>query len=154
MIRYDVDKGYATMQATPAVVVLALAATPSPLVEAWCAEDSELGKVGEKRGRRVIRYTAADDLSDPGTIRNALNDIRTRRAVHLHGSIPCTPWTSWQRINLCQAAPETRDRIMAERAASLEYVKTFERLGKATLARGGSVSLSGLATATGGRRRS
>ena len=140
MIRYDVDKGYATIQATPAVVVLALAATPSPLVEAWCAEDSELGKVGEKRGRRVIRYTAADDLSDPGTIRNALNDIRTRRAVHLHGSIPCTPWTSWQRINLCQAAPETRDRIMAERAASLEYVKTFERLGKATQARGGSVS--------------
>ena len=140
MIRYDVEKGFATMQPAPAVVVLALAATPSPLCEAWCAEDSELGRVGERRGRRVIRYTAADDLSDPDTIRNALNDIRTRRAVHLHGSIPCTPWTSWQRINLARASQETRDRISAERATSLAYVRTFERLGRATLARGGSVS--------------
>ena len=55
IIRYDIDKGYAKCLATPAVVVLALAATFSPLVEAWCAEDSELGKVGELRGRRVIR---------------------------------------------------------------------------------------------------
>ena len=59
MIKYDVERGYAVVQDQPAVVVLALAATFAPLVEAWCAEDSELGKVGELRGRRVISRTRA-----------------------------------------------------------------------------------------------
>ena len=55
MIQFDFDKGHAVVHDQPAVVVLALAATFAPLVEAWCAEDSELGKVGELRGRRVVR---------------------------------------------------------------------------------------------------
>ena len=142
MIEYDVDKGYAVVQDQPAVVVFALAATFAPLVGAWCAEDSELGKVGELRGRRVIRYTAADDLSNPGTIKRALGDIRSRSGVHLHGSIPCTPWTACQMINLSlsNAKPETRERVLSDRQESLEYVGTFGLLGKATLARGGSIS--------------
>ena len=140
MIRYDIDKGYAKSLATPAIVVMALAATFAPLLEAWCADGNKLGKVEKFSGRRVTRYTAADNLSDPSTIMRAMNDIRTRRRVLLHGSIPCAIWTAWQRINLCQAAPGTSDRIMTERTVSLEYVKTFERLGEATLARGGSVS--------------
>ena len=56
MIEYDVDNGYAVVHDQPAVVLLGRAATCAPLVEAWRAEDSELGKVGELRGRRVIRY--------------------------------------------------------------------------------------------------
>ena len=88
----------------------------------------------------MIRYTASDDLSCPATIKRAMGDIRSRSAVHLHGSIPCTPWTAWQRINLRTARPETRERILSDRHASLEYVKTFVRLGRATLSRGGSVS--------------
>ena len=70
MIKYDVEKGHATLVDPPAVVVLALAATPMPLLEAWCAPDSELGVVGEKRGRQVIRYTREDDLL-PSTIKRA-----------------------------------------------------------------------------------
>ena len=138
MIKYDIDKGYATVDDPPAVLVLGLAA--APLVEAWCSAESELGRVGEKRGRRVIRYTEADDLSNPDTVKRALRDIRARRGTHLHGSIPCTPWTAWQRVNLVKAKAETRDRILAEREASLGYVRTFLRLGRAVKARGGSVS--------------
>ena len=89
MIKYDVEKGYAVLHDQPAVVVMAMAS--APLVEAWCAEDSELGTVGEIGGRRVIRYTASDDLSQQATVQSALRDIRSRRGTHLHGSIPCTP---------------------------------------------------------------
>ena len=88
----------------------------------------------------MIRYTRDDDLSKPATITRALKDVRTRRGTHLHGSIPCTPWTSWQRINLHKARPETRERILKERAESLKYVATFQRIAKAALSRGGSVS--------------
>ena len=131
---------YAVVHDQPAVVVSFLAATISPLVEAWCAEDGELGKVGELRGRRVIRYTGPDGSSNPSTIKRALDDIRSRSGIHLHGSIPCTPWTAWQRINPSNAKPETRERTLSDRHVSLGYVKTFGRLGKATLARGRSIS--------------
>ena len=99
MVNYAVDKGHAVVHDQPAVVVLALAATFAPLAKAWCAEDCELGKVGELRGRRVIRYTLSD------------------------------------------------------RQASLEYVKTFGRLGKATIAEVGPSPSSGLSTSRSGRRR-
>ena len=79
-------------------------------------------------------------MSNPDTVKRALRDIRARRGTHLHGSIPCTPWTAWQRVNLVKAAAETRDRILADREASLGYVRTFLRLGMAVKARGGSVS--------------
>ena len=138
MIKYDAEKGYAVVHDQPAVVVMALAA--APLVEAWCAEDSELGRVGELRGRRVIRYTAADDLSKQSTVQIALREIRSRKGTHLHGSIPCTPWTAWQSINLKKAKPETKERIMKDRETSLDYVRTFGRLVRAVIARGGSVS--------------
>ena len=49
-IKYGVENGYAVVQDKAAVVVMALAAPFAPLVGAWCAEDSELGKVGELRG--------------------------------------------------------------------------------------------------------
>ena len=135
MVKYDVDKGYAVVHEQPAVVVLALAATFAPLVEAWCAEDSELGKVGELRGRRVIKFTQP-----------AIRPTRAQASVLLTTSARgaaftcvvafcvCTPWTAWQRINLSNAKPETRERVLSDRQVSLEYVKTFGRLGKATLA--------------------
>ena len=52
----------------------------------------------------------------------------------------CTPWTSWQRLNLHRGSPATKARIARIREQSLEWVKTFTRLGKTTLAGGGSVS--------------
>ena len=113
MVKYDVENGYAVVHDQPAVVVMALAA--APLVEAWFAEGSELGKVGEIRGRRMIRYTVADDLSKQSTVQEALREIRSRKGAHLHGSIPCTLWTAWQRINLQRARPETKERTMKDR---------------------------------------
>ena len=78
MILYDMSHGLAKITDVPAVVVLAMTATHMPLLEAWCASDSELGVVGQRRGRQVIRYTRDDDLSKPATITRALKDVRTR----------------------------------------------------------------------------
>ena len=117
---------------------MALAA--APLMEAWCAEDSELGKLGEIRGRRLIRYTVADDLPKQSTVQEALREIRSRKGTHLHGSIQCTLWTAWQRINFQRAKPETKERIMKDRATTLDYVRTFGRLERAVIARGICVS--------------
>ena len=137
-VRYDVKKGFARLVVAPAVVVFGAAA--APLVETWCDKESPLGTVGDVMGRKVYRFTAEDDLSSPATIQRALQTTRGNPGSHLHGSLPCTPWTSWQRLNLHRGGPETKARIARIREQSLEWVKTFTRLGKATLAGGGSVS--------------
>ena len=84
------------------------------------------------------------DLSSSATIQRALQTTRGNPGSHLHGSLPCTPWTSWQRFNLHRGGPATKARIARIREQSLEWVKTFTRLGKATLAGGGSVSFEWL----------
>jgi len=105
-VRHDVKKGFARLVVAPAVVVFGAAA--APLVETWCDKESPLGTVGDVMGRKVYRFTAEDDLSSPATIQRALQTTRGNPGSHLHGSLPCTPWTSWQRLNLHRGGPASR----------------------------------------------
>eukprot|EP00972_Heterocapsa_arctica_P105711 15573934-Heterocapsa_arctica.AAC.1 len=139
-VRYDIKKGYAKLTAAPAVLLFALAATKSPLVEGWCSPTSSLGEVGEALGRRVIRLTEADDMSDEKTVKFAMKEAKENPGCHLHGSLPCTPWTSWQRLNLRKATEAKKASLMQSRILSMEFVVTFTRLAKSVLAKGGSVS--------------
>ena len=137
-MRYDVQKGYARLVVERAIVVFGAAA--APLVETWCGKESPLGTVGDVMGRKVYRFAAEDDLSNSATIQRALQTTRGNPGSYLHGSLPCTPWTLWKRLNLHRGSQATTDRITRIREQSLEWVKTFTRPGKATLAGGGSVS--------------
>lgn len=138
-LRYDISKGFARVQAV--LVCYALAAMcRSPLLEAFCSEHSMLGVVGERLGREVLRYTESKDLADEHHVSEALRALRERPGAHIHGSLPCTPWASWQRLNLKKGKPKVVQRILRARELSLLYVCNFERLGKAVLAKGGSVS--------------
>ena len=76
------------------------AAMVAPLLEAWCDEKSPLGEIGMDFNREVFRFTEKDDLSLPDTVKKAHQVIRQHPGCHLHGSLPCTPWSSWQRMNL------------------------------------------------------
>ena len=96
--------------------------------------------MGDVMGRKVYRFTADDDLSSSAKIQRALQTTRSNPESHLHGSLPCTTWRSWQRLSLHRGGPATKARITRIREQSLEWVKTFTRLGKATLAGGGSLS--------------
>jgi hypothetical protein len=73
-------------------------------------------------------------------VKRAMKLIRSVPGSHLHGPIPCTPWTSWQRLNLANGTPALRACISKAREQSLAWVMTFIRLGKATLAGGGPLS--------------
>ena len=115
-------------------------AAAAPLVETWCDKESPLGTVSDAMGRKVYRFTAEDDLSSSATILRALQTTRGNPGFHLHGSLPCTPWASRQRLNLHRGSLATKARIACIREQSLEWVKTYTRLGKTTLAGGGSVS--------------
>ena len=129
---------YARLVVEPAIVAFGAAA--APLVETWCDKESPLRTVGDVMGRKVYRFAAEDDLSNSATIQKALQTTRCNPGSHLHGSLPCTPLTSWQRLNLHRGSQATKARTARIREQSLEWLKTFTRLGKATLTGGGSVS--------------
>ena len=139
-IRYDIFKGFAKVAPEGLVVVMAVTAVRAPLLEGWCAPDSALGKTGERCGRRVLRYTEKEDLSKAETVNAAAREVRNHPGCHLHGSLPCTPWSSWQKLNLARASDAAKEKIYKSRKQSLEFIDSFTRIAKVALARGGSVS--------------
>ena len=65
------------------------------LVEVCCAPDSNLGNVSsEFRGVTVIRVDEKADWSLPRTVKRIRDDIIAKPGTSLHGSRPCTPWTT------------------------------------------------------------
>ena len=72
----------------------------APLIEAQCSEDSPLGKTGDalKPARNVVRFTVKEDLSRECIILGALEEVGKHKGTHFHGSLPRTPWSSWQRL--------------------------------------------------------
>ena len=116
------------------------AALAAPLLEGWCDSQSSLGEAGESFGREVIRFTEREHLSRPETIKQAFKIIKQNPGCHLYGSLPCAPWSSWQRMNLARTNEAGRERVRRAREQSLEWAATFRRLAQSALARGGSVS--------------
>ena len=123
-IKYDPSKGHAKLLGAPAVVCFGPsytlsdvekqdpeAAMVAPLLEAWCDENSPLGAIGMDFNRDVFRFSEKDDLSLPDTVKKAHQVIRQHPGCHLHGSLPYTPWSSWQRMNLAHATEAGRERL-------------------------------------------
>ena len=73
-------------------------------------------------------------------MKKASKVIRQHPGCHLHGSLPGTPWSPWQRTNLAKCDEAGRERIRRAREQSLEWDATFRRLAKCAIAKGGSVS--------------
>ena len=99
-----------------------------------------MGEIGKDFNRDVFCFTDKDDLSLPDTVKNAHQVIRQHPGCHLHGSLPCTPWSSWLRMNMARTDDAGRERVRRAREQSLEWAATFRRLAQATLARGGYIS--------------
>eukprot|EP00972_Heterocapsa_arctica_P114251 16441518-Heterocapsa_arctica.AAC.1 len=60
-----------------------------------------------------------------------MSEARANPGCHLHGSLLCTPWTAWQRMNLRKASEQTKNRILRSRVLSMDFIVTFIRLAKA-----------------------
>ena len=146
-IKNDLSKGHAKLEGTTAVVCSGPsytltdfgkqnpeAALASPLLEAW-----QHGVTRSLPWARSAR-TSIVTLSLPDTVKKARQVIHQHPGCHLHGPLPCTPWSSWQRMNMARTDDAGRERVRQAREQSLDWAAIFRRLAKATLARGGSIS--------------
>ena len=103
-VRCDIRKSFDRLVVDPAIVGFGAAAAPS--VESWCDKERLWGTVGDVMGRNVYRFAAADDYSNSATIQRASQTTRGNQGSYLHGSLPCTQWTSWQRLNFHLSNPK------------------------------------------------
>ena len=74
------------------------------LLEFCCSENSELGAQAPSLGWDFERYHLSfGDLRTSDGLEKALAVAKAKSlicALHLHGSLPCTPWAGWQRRHI------------------------------------------------------
>ena len=110
------------------------------LFEFACAKDSNLGKVGQEYGIKVIRLCKEDiDLEDPQSIDQLAAQVDALKGCSIHCSIECRPWSQWQHLNQAKH-PRLKARILADRAASEALVKQYIRIADIVLRNGGDCS--------------
>ena len=110
------------------------------LFEFACAKDSNLGKVGEENGVRVIRLCKEDiDLEDPESISQLAQQIRAVPGCSIHCAIECKPWSQWQRLNKVKY-PRLAKAIEQEQIASEKLLNQFIDIANICLDNGGECS--------------
>ena len=85
------------------------------------------------------------DLTTQAGIQKAtatLQAIPTTDVVHLWGAVPCTPWTSFVKLNL-HIHPDTYPKkLRILRLTSMKLVEGFTKLAQLVMSRGASNSVS------------
>ena len=114
-------------------------------VEVCCASDSQLRRVAKSFD---IEYLGLSldfvDLSDPDAFAQveawAVEKAEAGVVIHLLGSLPCTPWVTWQYLNLAKQGEEFTACLESARKESLLLVGHFTRLAEVAVCSGGSAS--------------
>ena len=80
---------------------------------------------------QVLRLTKAVNLMSASGQDLGLTVIKGSDNPFLWGSLPCTPWCHWQRLNLARGTQKTINKIMQARQESIQALAVFDKLGQA-----------------------
>jgi hypothetical protein len=124
-------------------------------IEFCCDSDSELGIEGHKHGANVLRCTVADgdlSVSNGKGMQRIIAALDAHKGdVSLHGSIPCTPWSQRQYMNVSMYGPDFERRLKLNKKKSLKILRNFLIIAKIVVERNGFVSFEWPTGATGWR---
>ena len=132
-------------------------ASSAPVVvcEYACDCDSSIGKAALERGLESERFNLerSNLLTYEGqmlAINTVDNYLAAGYIVILHSAVPCTPWCSWQYLNL-KKHPSLEENILLDRSESYSLIRAFVNMSKRVLAAGGYVSFEWPRNAIGHR---
>ena len=92
------------------------------------------------------------DMTQADSVRDALEVIRANPGCDLWGSLPCTPWTSWQRLNLKRGGEALKQRIEKMREVSRVLTANYLELAREVIKGGGHVAYEWPASCDGWRQ--
>jgi len=74
------------------------------VIEFACSDSSAIGEIAKQNKISSLRLSESyGDLTSEETLLRAIAAVRRlSKPIHLHGSLPCTPWTQWQNMNLAK----------------------------------------------------
>ena len=111
------------------------------LIEVCTDKNSNLGNAAKAfTSVKVIRITAGIDFSDRETVQQVSDLIEQNPGVSMHGSLPCTDWSTWQEMNVHKYGATYLHDLTRRRNVSIQMIKTFVRLSERVLTLGGQVS--------------
>ena len=123
---------------------------PDPLRETWfvefcCKEGSEIAKVAHEHGINYLGLTKDFcDLTDPLQFAQVLDWMRDRLnadcVVHVWGSLPCTPWSQLQSLNLFRLGDAFAGNLELQTKEPLVLVDHFLQAADLAILSGGSAS--------------
>ena len=122
------------------------------IIEFCCDEDSEIGKVGREYGVDVLRIDEKLDCMSEETIKMCMTFVNEHDSVHLHGSLPCTPWSNIQKLNIHQYGESFKRRLQRAQLYSLRLVARFLILARYVRDHKGTSSFEWPKTALGWKR--
>ena len=109
-----------------------------------------VGKISEEFANvSVQRITTAEDFDKSETVESIKDSIRKNPGTSIHGSLPCTPWCTWQNVAVKRNGPEYATKLKRRRDKSKKMVQDFIDCGDLCLSLGGEVSFEWPRTCTG-----
>ena len=111
-------------------------------IECCCDPKSGLGNVSEQIGLSRIRLSEKwGNISDKQVIDQLGEKLREpeMRDLDLWASLPCKPWTSWQRMNIHRYGASYLRKLLRKQLESRKMLKTSIQIAEIVLAQGGRV---------------
>ena len=97
----------------------------------------------------VFRATQELDVLTKQGLERCIEYVEAHKDVHLWGSIPCTPWSQIQNLNIAQHGESFKEYLARERSHSLQILGRFLKLARIVKENGGTVVFEWTKSATG-----
>jgi len=111
------------------------------IYEFCCANNSELGKVAGDHSIKFVRLSReTSNLFDHVQVKNLVKQVHTTPGCHLHASLPCTVWSTWQHMNCRKKGPDFVRKLEARRHQALKMFAHFVEVATAVRQGGGTIS--------------
>ena len=123
------------------------------LIEFCCHPESELGKLASESGVTCHRLSKDwANLEDPNILEQVIQIVRKSPNCHLHASLPCTVWSTWQHVFCHTQGEKYVQRLLRRRRKAVELFKNFVAVATEVRKHGGTVPCpsNGYATALAG----
>ena len=106
--------------------------------EFCCSKDSSLGAVNMKRGINHFRLSAdVCNMADDTEVDSLIQIIEQFPGADIFGSLPCHPWSVWQRLNQKQHGTKFRKLLKKQRNVSMKILRNYIRCAEVILKNGG-----------------
>ena len=109
------------------------------IIEFCCDEESEIGRVGRAANIDVLRITKNLDCMNQSTMHACKEFVKNHDRVHMHGSLPCTPWSCKQFLIIHLHGLSFRQKLHKARLLSLRQVAIFLILCRFNRRGGGTI---------------